>query len=464
MDPITRTETYLASVAGQEVELPTPISREDQYLYRIATGEGEIPESPITREEAYLDAIVKGGGGGSSVTVEALDVTENGTYTAPSGKAYSPVNVQVSAKIETAPPKDVNFIDYDGTIVYSYTAEEFLALTEMPPNPDHTADGLTAEGWNWSLAGAKEYVTDYKLLWIGQVYITTDGKTHIHIELFKGRTSPYCGFGLNGTAVIEWGDGQTDTVTGTNVATLINTKHDYAEPGDYVIKIDVTEGTARILPTGSMFALVNNNSTTIIDNAVYTRAVKYIHIGSNVDRIDNYALNYCHGLIAVTVPASILWDKIVAPSGCSSLLGFVLNKITGTAAPSVDIRMSTTIRAISISEGSFTQYNVALANALANVTIPAGTTTLSGSFSDCYSITELYIPKSVTTIQANTFKNCHGLAELHFTPTTPPTVANSNAFSNIAPDIKIFVPSGSLAAYTSATNYPDPTVYTYIEE
>lgn len=35
-------------------------------------------------------------GGGSSVTVEALTATENKTYTAPSGKAYSPVVVNVS--------------------------------------------------------------------------------------------------------------------------------------------------------------------------------------------------------------------------------------------------------------------------------------------------------------------------------------------------------------------------------
>ena len=33
---------------------------------------------------------------GTSVTVEALSVTQNGTYTAPTGKAYSPVSVNVS--------------------------------------------------------------------------------------------------------------------------------------------------------------------------------------------------------------------------------------------------------------------------------------------------------------------------------------------------------------------------------
>lgn len=36
-----------------------------------------------------------GGGGGGGVTVEPLSVSENGTYTAPTGKAYSPVEVDL---------------------------------------------------------------------------------------------------------------------------------------------------------------------------------------------------------------------------------------------------------------------------------------------------------------------------------------------------------------------------------
>ena len=35
------------------------------------------------------------GGSGGDVTVEALTATENKTYTAPSGKAYSPITVNV---------------------------------------------------------------------------------------------------------------------------------------------------------------------------------------------------------------------------------------------------------------------------------------------------------------------------------------------------------------------------------
>jgi hypothetical protein len=37
----------------------------------------------------------RGGGGGGGVTVNPLSVNENGTYTAPSGTAYSPVTVDV---------------------------------------------------------------------------------------------------------------------------------------------------------------------------------------------------------------------------------------------------------------------------------------------------------------------------------------------------------------------------------
>lgn len=55
--------------------------------------------TPITRKEWFLDRILKrgggGGGGGSGVTVEPLAVSENGEYSAPSGKAYNPVTVNV---------------------------------------------------------------------------------------------------------------------------------------------------------------------------------------------------------------------------------------------------------------------------------------------------------------------------------------------------------------------------------
>ena len=61
------------------------------------------------------------------------------------------------------------------------------------------------------------------------------------------------------------------------------------------------------------------------------------------------------------------------------------------------------------------------------------------------------------------FSGNSALASLKFESTTPPTVANSNAFNNVPTDCKIYVPAGTLSAYTSATNYPSSSTYTYVE-
>ena len=96
MGPQSRNEQDLAKIAGENADLPEfPQSRTEQYLAKIAGEDVEVPEHPQSRAEEYLAVIAEGGGGGGDVDVEPLSVTENGTYTAPTGKAYSPVNVSV---------------------------------------------------------------------------------------------------------------------------------------------------------------------------------------------------------------------------------------------------------------------------------------------------------------------------------------------------------------------------------
>ena len=74
--------------------------------------EGDVVLTDVTEEyiggavyqdqDGYL--VLSDQGSGSSVTVEALNVTQNGTYTAPTGKAYSPVTVSVSGDEPTPTP------------------------------------------------------------------------------------------------------------------------------------------------------------------------------------------------------------------------------------------------------------------------------------------------------------------------------------------------------------------------
>ena len=53
-----------------------PYNRHEQYLNRIATGEGDIPPYPQNREEQYLAAIVENGGGGGGSGGGVLVVNE----------------------------------------------------------------------------------------------------------------------------------------------------------------------------------------------------------------------------------------------------------------------------------------------------------------------------------------------------------------------------------------------------
>lgn len=55
-------------------------------------------------------------------------------------------------------PADIEFIDYDGTILYEYTFAEIQELTELPALPTH--ENLVNEGWNYTLDELKNPI-DY---------------------------------------------------------------------------------------------------------------------------------------------------------------------------------------------------------------------------------------------------------------------------------------------------------------
>ena len=78
----------------------------------------------------------------------------------------------------------VRFIDYDGTVVKAYTPEQFANLTALPANPSH--EGLTAQGWNYTLADAKTYVAANGALDISQM-MAKRGYTSISKKADSGR-------------------------------------------------------------------------------------------------------------------------------------------------------------------------------------------------------------------------------------------------------------------------------------
>ena len=101
--------------------------------------------------------------------------------------------------------------------------------------------------------------------------------------------------------------------------------------------------------------------------------------------------------------------------------------------------------------------------------IPSTITTLSGASFHCFSSMRICeIPSSVTSIGNDVFSGTNKLEKIIFKGTTPPTATSSSFWTNsgqasfdIPTTCVIEVPCNALSAYKSATNYPDPTVYTY---
>ena len=95
--------------------------------------------------------------------------------------------------------------------------------------------------------------------------------------------------------------------------------------------------------------------------------------------------------------------------------------------------------------------------------IPDSVTSIGNSaFSNCYSLQSITIPDGVTSIGTSVFSNCYSVMEYHLLPTTPPTLAGTNAFSGIVADTIIYVPTGTLSDYQAATNWS--TYASYMQE
>ena len=314
------------------------------------------------------------------------------------------------------PQKDINFYDYDGTIVNSYTAAEFANLSAMPSNPSH--EGLTAQGWNWSLSDAKTYVASYGKLEIGQMYITSDGKTRLYIELTDGRLTPYLNLYLNANSEldIDWGDESAHSTFTTTSADHVSEMHTYASTGSYIIAITVVNGGFS-LESGSnkLSTLLNNNNTsTTSPDLGYLNSIKRVEIGSSVTSIGDYAFRSCYSLTSITIPSSVTRIGYYTFAGCYSLTSITIpSSVTSIETSMLENCYSFTSITIPSSVTSIGNYVFRYSLSFASIIIPSSVTSIGdAAFYGCYSLTSITIPSSVTSIGYSVFSSCYSLATI----------------------------------------------------
>jgi hypothetical protein len=378
----------------------------------------------------------------------------------------------------SASKKDVNFYDYDGTLLHSYTVAEAQALSELPPL--HTQKGLVCQGWNWTLDEIKEVNGAVDA---GATYITDDGKTRLYISIPNDDrlTVPLYYYQSKASGVtIDWGDGSAATTIGSSG--YRNTTHNYASAGDYVITFTVNNGEAHL----------GNNSTGILGGSssnklcAYQNMLKKVEIGSNVTKLANRAFYNCHSLKTITIPKNVLLSdscfymcyslvSVVLPVGCElvtnsfyycySLLSVSIPKSVVVSALDKYVfsrcyALSRIVATIDNNQNSTTTNYIpegfcSFNNSLTSVVLYGNPTSIDQSaFFDCESLSRIVIPNSVTSIKAGVFEECSSMKLIDFTSfTSVPTLSSSSALKNIATDCEIRVPAALYDEWIAATNW-----------
>lgn len=354
-------------------------------------------------------------------------------------------------------PKDYNFYDYDGKLLYSYSTAELGALTELPDVPEH--NGLTSQGWNWTLGQlqALTYPMD-----ISAIYYPDDGKTRLYIEIpYDNYTmTNYIRLFASPTAIINWGDGDTYTDTTSGSHTI---SHTYASKGRYVVTYDVTSGYLLLGQSGK--TLLSADTTSYADNSILTCLI----LGNNTTLSGSSTLTNCN-LQA--------FSPNFNPNGLGSS-GFSL---ANSSVPFVGVYATAYNNSIAITDGNVNVISVpyrannqtltATGTNIRRICLSPNTTAIpNAAFSGCSYLTEIYFNKcsiggaafancySLNYLKINTsfifrfaFENCTGVKYFDFTScTTVPTLQNSNAFSGTTG--QIIVPDSLYSTWIAASQW-----------
>ncbi len=415
---------------------------------------------------------------------------------------------------------DVTFIDYDGTILYEYTAADFLNLSALPATVDHTSlgDGLGAGSWNWSLSEAKTQVQNCGKVIIGQTcgvlvpqsikdYDSYSSSSKMLFSLFfKGVDNniklcfrPYTESSKTTYLYHDWGDGNITKNSYTSFITYGQTyTHSYSNSGDYTVHASSYASTSGLSSYGFVTQKEASNYSALPyeptdnskDNDIYYKdRVTKMYIGSYFEvvlraashdyikdfsnmKYINYKSDYIYGNAG-------LYGTFL--SGASSLVAYVsptafrTHSYNSTYGTAYYLSNTPILKVLSLSNGAgvgndgSTNPKVAMCNnsGIEQIYLTYNFQKITDSFNSCSNLREAILPcgsNSNTVKIDGCFKDCSALQTLKFTSTKSSSMYNitNDSFQNLPTTCKIYVPSAKMADYKALSGMPDPTVYEYI--
>ena len=244
-------------------------------------------------------------------------------------------------------------IDWEGTLLRSYTRDKVMALTALPypstlPNyayADH--DLLTFQEWNWDLADIKENLQNrpYGNLLVGAIYTTTDGQDHNY-----------------------WGNPRLDTAI-----TITMQKRGTTSIGTSAFQ--------------NCFSLTKINipyGVTSIGNSAFQNcnSLTQINIPDGVTSIGNIAFQNCFSLTQINIPDGVTSIGNNAFQSCYSLT-----------------RINIPDGVTSIGSNAFQS-----CRSLTQINIPDGVTSIGNTaFEYCFSLCDILLESKPTLANTNAF-------------------------------------------------------------
>lgn len=398
--------------------------------------------------------------------------------------------------------QDVMFWDYDGTLIYACTLEEAKAMTKLPDAPSHDADGLVFSRWNWTLEQLHELIAPVD---VGAMYIPADGNSHIFISV----DCDNCEFNLcfSGTSnndytivSINWGDGNTETYSYlSSNGTSFNKTHVYSSKGEYEIIIqNITSSTAARYNYSLGYVNVNNISIGLcgarVDSSGYltknylssqftnSLLVKKVYIGNRCGGINIAGCINCGtkvGKYIKLLRGELAYNMEMKHINASDISNYSMyNSVVETCSFGRSIYLgyrcfdSKNLKRLAIYNGNGTgDYEtlsipslrfISIANSYYSkytgfpylVFVKKATIGAERAEDTRYSsIEELTLSEMCKEIHSYDFISYSAVKKLIVKNSAPPTLTNK--FTNIQPDLKIYVPDESIDTYKTKTGWKD---------
>ncbi len=383
---------------------------------------------------------------------------------------------------------DVNFYDYEGTILYSYTWDEFVEKNEMPPLPTHHK-GLVCQEWNYTL---EEVLEQGGRCDVGAIYTTISGKTEITID---ARIDKEIKLKVNTKylATVDWGDGNIqDLAVGDN-----NITHIYGENTTFVISLNNINLLKFIREINTNVVSIKTDKNTMVYasgtncknisvaffyyGGLFIQKLTHINIPKKQSYIEANTFNNSISIKTISLPYGITNLKTLFDNSMFAKFHIpsTVNKISLSQKQSKERLLSLTSSSAYypvIDNCLIEESSKKIIYAINNAIIPNYIEEIGAyAFTNSLQIS-CYIPDSVKIIGANAFYSLHTETPLYMgknietinnsafgysyfsyfdfrSYVTIPSLVNSNAFAGIKATSKIVVPDALYDEWIAATNW-----------